>query len=80
MCNKIKVIVDDLKKEHGDKISFKNVTMNKPASTKAVADAKLNSHGIVAKDASGKIVKTVEGHSYGKDEVEKVVTVLLKGS
>ena len=80
MCNKIKVIVDDLKKEHGDKISFTNVTMNNPASTKAVSDAKLKSHGIVAKDASGKVVKTVEGHSYGKDKVEKVVDALLKGS
>ena len=80
MCNKIKVIVDDLKKTHGDKITFTSVTMNSPASTKAVADAKLKSHGIVAKDASGKVVKTVEGHSYGKDKIEKVVTVLLKDS
>ena len=80
MCNKIKVIVDDLKKEHGTSINFSNVSMSASGSAAAVSEAKLQTHGIIAKDASGKIVKTVEGHSYGKDKVAKVVKTLLKGA
>lgn len=80
MCNKIKVIVDDLKKEHGDKITFSNVTMNSAEANQAVTESKLKSHGIIAKDPAGNIVKTVEGHNFGKAKVEKVVKVLLTDS
>ena len=78
MCNKIKVIVDDLKKQHGDKVTFTNISMTPASSKKAIQDAKLKGHGIIAKNAEGKIVKTVEGHSYGKEKVAKIVKTLLK--
>ena len=81
MCNKIRVIVDDLKKAHGeDKITFVNIKMGSNESIEAVKAAKLKSHGIIAKNAAGEIVKTVEGHDYGKAKIEKVVKALLKES
>ncbi|NNE90327.1 MAG: hypothetical protein HKN23_01645 [Verrucomicrobiales bacterium] len=47
-------------------------------SAKEIKDAGLESHGIIAKSADGKIVTTVEGHSYGKEKIEEVIAKLLE--
>jgi len=78
MCNKIKVIVNDLKKTKGQKITFSNVTVNSEKSAEEIKKAKLKGHGIIAKDKNGKLVQIVNGHKYGKKEVEAVVAKLLR--
>jgi hypothetical protein len=45
-------------------------------SKKEIKDSDLELHGIIAKDAAGKIVTTVEGHSYGKEKIEEVIAQL----
>ena len=77
MCAKITVIVNDLKKTKGQKIAFKNVLVGSGKSAQEIKKAKLKGHGIIAKDKDGKLVQIVNGHSYGKKEVEAVVAKLL---
>jgi hypothetical protein len=77
MCGKIKVIVNDLKKTKGDKIEFSNVLVNTAKSKEEIKKAKLKGHGLVGNDKNGKLVQSIEGHSYGKKEVDAVVQKLL---
>ena len=76
MCGKIKVIVNDLKKTKGDKIEFKNVLVGSGKSTEEIKKAKLKGHGSIANNKDGKLVQIVNGHAYGKKEVEAVVAKL----
>ncbi len=69
--------MNDLKKTKGKEIIFKNVLVGTGKSKEEIKKAKLKGHGIIAKDKDGKIVDTVEGHSYGKKEVEAVVAKLI---
>lgn len=70
------VIVDGLKDKHADKIEMKTLLVD--AETKKELEAAgLRAHGIVAKDADGEVVMTVEGHSYGEEKVQEVVKALL---
>ena len=82
LCNKITVIVNDLKKEktYAGKVNIKTVKMGTPGSKEAVKEAKLTNHGIVGKDIKGNIVATVDGHSYKKDKVVEALNKLLKAS
>ena len=82
LCNKITVIVNDLKKDkaYSGKINMKTISMTSPGSKEAVKEAKLTNHGIVGKDSAGKIVVTVDGHSYKKDKVLEALDKLLKPS
>lgn len=77
MCAKIKVIVNDLKKAQGKEITFTNALTSQPKSVEDIKKSKLKGHGIVARDKEGKLVEIVNGHSYGKKEVEAVVAKLL---
>jgi aerobic-type carbon monoxide dehydrogenase small subunit (CoxS/CutS family) len=77
MCNKITVIVNDLKKVHGAQINFVTRSMSSPGAAEEVKKVGIKSHGIIARDADGKLVTTVEGHNYQKDKIEAVVKVLL---
>ena len=78
MCNKIKVIVNDLKKTNGQKIAFSNVVVGDGNSAEEIKKAKVKGHGIIAKDKKGKLVQIVNGHKYGKKEVDAVVAKLLQ--
>ncbi len=78
MCAKIKVIVNDLKKTQGEEITFRNVLASTKGSPEEIKKAKLKGHGIIAKDKDGKLVQIISGHSFGKKEVEAVVTKLLE--
>jgi aerobic-type carbon monoxide dehydrogenase small subunit (CoxS/CutS family) len=69
--------VNDLQKVHGTEINFVTKSMSAAGSAEEVKAAGIASHGIIAKDAAGKVVTTVEGHSYQKDKVEEVVKTLL---
>jgi hypothetical protein len=69
--------VNDLKKTKGKEITFNNVLVGSGKSADEIKKAKLKGHGIIAKDKDGKLVETVDGHSYGKKEVEAVVAKLL---
>ncbi len=69
--------MNDLKKTKGKEITFKNVLVGTGKSAAEIKKAKLKGHGIIAKDKDGKLVDTVDGHSYGKKEVEAVVAKLL---
>ena len=80
MCAKIKVIVNDLKKTKGQEVTFNNVLVGSGKSKEEIKKAKLKGHGIIANDKKGKLVETVDGHTYGKKEVEAVVTKLLAKS
>ncbi|MEN8866006.1 MAG: hypothetical protein ABF380_06485 [Akkermansiaceae bacterium] len=77
MCAKIKVIVNDLKKTKGKEVSFANVLVGTGKSKEEIKRAKLKGHGLVGNDKDGKLVKSIEGHAYGKKEVEAVVQKLL---
>ena len=77
LCAKISVIVNDLKKTKGNEITFKNVLVGTGKSKEEIKKAKLKGHGIIDKDKSGKLVDTIEGHTYGKKEVDAVVAKLL---
>lgn len=78
MCAKVTVIVNDLKEEHADTIVIEAVKVGVGDSKKEIEESDLRLHGIIAKDSEGKIVTTVEGHSYGKDKVEEVIATLSK--
>ena len=78
LCSKITVIVNDLKKTHGDKIAISTIKMGEGTSAEEVKKAKLKTHGIVAKDKGGKLVAAVEGHNYGKEKVLEVLGKLRK--
>ena len=77
MCAKIKVIVNDLKKTQGEKITFKSVLVGSGKSAAEIKKAKLKGHGIIANDKDGNLVQIVNGHAYGKREVQAVVAKLL---
>ncbi len=77
LCSKITVIVNDQNKEHGKKIAISAVKVGEGKSKEDIKEAKLASHGIVARDKDGKLVVAVEGHSYGKDKVVEVINKLL---
>ena len=72
--------MDDLKKDktYSGKVNIKTILMTAPGSKEAVKEAKLTNHGIVGKNAAGKIIVTVDGHSYKKDKVVKALDELLK--
>ena len=78
LCDKITVIVNDLKKKHDKKIDIAAVTVGEGNSTEEIKKAKLKSHGIIAKDNKGAIITTVEGHSYGEEKVNEVINLILK--
>ena len=69
--------MNDLKKTKGKEITFKNVLVGTGKSKEEIKKAKLKVHGIIAKDKSCKLVDTIEGHTYGKKEVDAVVAKLL---
>ena len=69
--------MNDQKKQKGSKIDFKTVKVGEGNSIEEIKKAKLQGHGIIAKDKDGKLVAKVDGHSYGKDKVEEVVNKLL---
>ena len=69
--------MNDLKKTKGKEITFKNVLVGTGKSKEEIKKAKLKGHGIIAKAKSGKLVDTIEGHTYGKKEVDAVVAKLL---
>ena len=77
LCSKVTVIVNDQKKKHSKDIDIKAVKVGDGDSAKQIKDAKLKSHGIIAKDKDGKLVTTVDGHNYGKAKVEEVIKQLL---
>ena len=78
LCDKITVIVNDQNKQHGKKISISSLKVGEGKSREDIKDAKLATHGIVARDKDGKLVAAVEGHSYGKAKVVEVISELLK--
>ena len=77
MCNKITTIVNGLEKDYENKVIIRLIKVKTKGSKEAIAVAKLVGHGIVGKDASGKIIATVSGHSYKKDKVVEVFSKLL---
>ena len=60
------------------KIDIAAVKVGEGNSTEELKKAKLKSHGIIAKDNKGSIITTVEGHSYGKEKVNEVISLILK--
>jgi len=75
MCAKVTVIVNDLKKTNPE-IIITTTKVGDEASKKALKEAKLKVHGIIARDAEGKLVTSVEGHSYGEEKVQEVIDQL----
>ena len=73
LCQKITVIVNDLKKTHGSKVAIKAVKVGEGNSAAEIKKAKLQSHGIIAKDKAGKLVTKVDGHNYGRGKVLEVL-------
>tara|TARA_R110002096_G_scaffold72931_2_gene173069 strand:- start:1344 stop:1559 length:216 start_codon:yes stop_codon:yes gene_type:complete len=70
--------VNDLKNEQGDAINFETASMTAEGVREKVTKAGLKTHGIIATNAAGEIVTTVEGHSYAKDKVLEVVELLTE--
>ncbi|MCP4848132.1 MAG: hypothetical protein GY899_09330 [Verrucomicrobiaceae bacterium] len=69
--------MNDQKKKYSSKLNIKAVKVGEGDSATEIKNAKLASHGIVAKDKSGKLVATVNGHNYGKEKVAEVIGKLL---
>lgn len=78
LCDKITVIVNDQSKKHGKKVAISACKVGEGNSKEDIKNAKLASHGIVARDKNGKLVAAVEGHNYGKAKVVEVISKLLK--
>ena len=76
MCDKIKVIVNDLKKTQGTEVKFENIVVSEETKEE-IEKAKLDGHGIIAKNKDGKLVQILSGHSYDKKAVKAIVTKLL---
>ncbi|MFT5632955.1 MAG: hypothetical protein ACI9SQ_000662 [Rubritalea sp.] len=76
MCNKIKVIVNDLKKAQGTEVAFANIVVSEETKEE-IKKAKLKGHGIIAKDKDGKLVQILSGHSYDDKAVKAIVAKLL---
>lgn len=77
LCNKITVIVNDLKKDYDKTLNIKTLKVGAPGSAEAIKEAKLTNHGIIGRDINGKIVATVDGHKYKKDKVLEAVKKIL---
>ena len=77
LCNKITVIVNDLKKDYGKKLDIKTIKVSAAGSAAEIKKAKLKNHGIVGKDVNGKIIATVDGHNYKNDKVVEAMKKLL---
>ena len=70
--------MNDQKKKHGAKIKIATVRVGDGDSAAEIKKAKLGGgHGIIAKDKSGKLLTTVDGHNYGEERVVKVVKQIL---
>ena len=69
--------MNDQKKKHGSKIDFEVVKVGTGDSIAEIEKAKLDKHGIIAKDKDGKLLTKVDGHSYGAEKVTEVVDKLL---
>ena len=54
-CSKITVIVNDLKKVHGNQIELVTMKVGAGNSAEEIKKAKLKTHGIIAKDKSGRL-------------------------
>lgn len=70
--------MNDQKKKYGKQINIVTTKVGAGDSAEELKKAKLKTHGIIAKDKSGKLVTTVEGHSYGEKKVVEVLSKLLK--
>ena len=77
LCSKITVIVNDQKKKHAANISISAMKVGAGKSREDIKDAKLATHGIVARNKDGKLVAAVEGHNYGEAKVVEVIKKLL---
>jgi len=69
--------VNDLKKTKGTEITFKNIAVSAKGSAEEIKKAKLKGHGIIAKNKDGKLVKIINGHNYGKKEIQLIIDQLL---
>lgn len=69
--------MNDRKKKHSEKLEIAAVKVGDGDSAKEIKKAKLVSHGIIAKDKSGKLLTKVDGHSYGEAKVDEVIGKLL---
>ena len=69
--------MNDKKTQYGTEINFENVKVGDGDSAKEIKDAKLKSHGLIAKDKDGKVVSTIDGHVFGDTEVQAVIDQLL---
>lgn len=70
--------MNDQKEKFGDKIEIKTLDARAPGSAGEIAEAAFpSSHGIIARDKTGKVI-TVDGHAYGKEKVDEVVVAILK--
>jgi hypothetical protein len=72
MCAKISVIVNELKKDYKDKVTFNLVKVD-AETKKEMLKSKLKSHGIVGKNKKGEIVMIVEGHKFKKPKILEVI-------
>lgn len=68
--------MNDLKKAQGTEVTFENIVVSEET-TEEIEKAKLEGHGIIAKDKEGKLVQILNGHGYDKKAVKAIVTKLL---
>ena len=72
------VIVNAQQEKFGKKINIATIKVGDGDSKEEIKNAKLKGHGIIAKDADGKLVTTVDGHNYGEEKVQEVIKELLE--
>ncbi|MCG8600022.1 MAG: hypothetical protein MI807_07770 [Verrucomicrobiales bacterium] len=71
-------IVDGLKAEYADVVVLETTKVGDGNSKEEIENSDIKVHGIIAKNADGEIVTTVEGHSYGEEKVKEVIALLLE--
>ena len=67
---------DQGKKAQETEVAFENIVVSEETKEE-IKKAKLDGHGIIAKDKEGKLVQILSGHSYDEKAVKAIVTKLL---
>ena len=79
-CNKVRGIVNDLEKKHGDSMTFAQYPAGADESKKVLAANKLGKHGALARTGAGKVVWKAPGHAMDAAMVKKGVDAVLKAN
>jgi hypothetical protein len=79
-CAKVRGIVNDLEKEHGENLTFSQFDAKTPESVKMIEASGLKLHGALGKNGAGEIIWKAQGHQMSREMLKEGVAVVMKGT